>query len=146
MLRLVNKKLKMGFYMNKVHDISELSGAMLRALQSDVLPDLSLSEQELFEILGFENKDTFETYLSDAERESPLDINQNQFERLSLFIGIYRALKMSSPDHGDAVAHFFKQPNVDNPFDGHSALEFLLKNNSKQSLQLVRNYFESKCV
>jgi hypothetical protein len=104
--------------------------------------DLTIDEQT--ELLGGVKRRTFQEWKKRALNGEPVELSRDTLERLSLLLGIYKALKVIAPDSRmDVAKKWFNQPNTNPLFSGKSPKEFLLSIGTMESLYKVRRYLDT---
>lgn len=104
----------------------------------------NLTIDEQIELLGGVKKRTFQEWKKKAIQGKPVELSRDTMERLSLLLGIYKALKIIAPDaRMDVAKKWFNQPNTNILFSGKSPKEFLLSVGTMESLYKVRRYLDS---
>ena len=98
---------------------------------------LRLGQEEQRRLLGEVPRRTFQRWSSAAPEELTFD----QLERISLFLGIYKALQILFPiaERRDA---WLRAANEDQPFGGAAPLDYLLQG-SQQRLWEMRRYLDT---
>jgi hypothetical protein len=119
------------------HDLSGLSGAGLRAFIKIALA-WSLSIEEQIVLLGSPGRSTFFKWKGEPQSAR---LGRDTLERLSLILGIYKALQILLPDPQSADT-WIKRPNSAPPFGGRPALERMLAGNVSD-LIAVRQYLDA---
>ncbi|MEM5326496.1 MbcA/ParS/Xre antitoxin family protein [Paraburkholderia sp. JHI2823] len=117
--------------------LSEMSAAGLRAFFRIALAwDLSTDEQII--LLGSPGRSTFFKW-----KQSPQTarLGRDTLERLSLLLGIYKALQILLPQPASADT-WIKRPNSAPPFGGRRALDRMLAGNVSD-LVAVRQYLDA---
>lgn len=91
-------------------------------------------------LLGMDTESTFFNYKKD-----PLSarVNRDMLERLSYVLGIYKDLQILLTDETSCLT-WIKKSNSASPFNGRSALEFLLERGSIVDLHRVRQYLAAQ--
>jgi hypothetical protein len=116
---------------------SEMSAAGLRAFFKIALAwDLNVDEQIV--LLGSPGRSTFFKWKQTPESAR---LGRDTLERLSLLLGIYKALQILLPQPAAADA-WVKRPNSAPPFGGRRALDRMLAGNISD-LVAVRQYLDA---
>lgn len=103
-----------------------------------------LSIEEQVELLGGVKKRTFQEWKKKALEGEPVEISRDTMERLSLLLGIYKALKLIAPaDRMDAAKQWFNTANSNTLFGGTSPKELLMTVGTMESLYAVRRYLDA---
>lgn len=102
-----------------------------------------LSEEQASFLLGVSDAQTYKAFVKQVMGNKLIEINDNVEERLSLLLGIHRAIQMTSPKGNEHK--FFNTPIDTEPFNGASAKSFLLMNAEISDFIQVKRYFETKC-
>lgn len=100
----------------------------------------ALSNGQQMILLGMDTESTFFNYKKD-----PLSarVNRDMLERLSYVLGIYKDLQILLTDETSCLT-WIKKSNSASPFNGRSALEFLLERGSIVDLHRVRQYLAAQ--
>jgi hypothetical protein len=118
-------------------DLSDLSAAGLRAFIR-IAQDWALSTEEQITLLGEPGRSTFFKWKNEPQSAR---LGRDTLERLSLILGIYKALQILLPDP-HAADTWIKRPNSAPPFGGRPALERMLAGNVSD-LVAVRQYLDA---
>jgi hypothetical protein len=118
-------------------DLSELSSAGLRAF-FNIARDWSLSAEEQIILLGTPGRSTFFKWKAAPQTAR---LARDTLERLSLILGIYKALQILLPEP-NAADTWIKRPNTAPPFGGKPALDRMLAGNISD-LVAVRQYLDA---
>ncbi len=103
-----------------------------------------LTIDEQIELLGGIKKRTFQEWKRRALDGEGIELQRDTLERLSLLLGIYKSLKIISPNNRTDVAKaWFNAPNTNPLFDGLSPKEFILKVGTIEALYMVRRYLDA---
>nr|WP_293037971.1 MbcA/ParS/Xre antitoxin family protein [Paraburkholderia sp.] len=116
---------------------TEMSAAGLRAFFK-IAHDWDLSADEQIVLLGSPGRSTFFKWKQAPESAR---LNRDTLERLSLLLGIYKALQILLPQPSAADA-WVKRPNSAPPFGGRRALDRMLAGNISD-LVAVRQYLDA---
>jgi hypothetical protein len=116
---------------------ADMSAAGLRAF-FNIATDWNLSTEEQLVLLGSPGRSTFFNW-----KRSPASarLGRDTLERLSLLLGIYKALQILLPQP-TAADTWIKRPNSAPPFGGRSALDRMLAGNISD-LVAVRQYLDA---
>lgn len=117
--------------------LTEMSAAGLRAFFK-IARDWDLSAEEQIVLLGSPGRSTF--FKWKAEPQSAR-LGRDTLERLSLLLGIYKALQILLPQPA-AADGWIKRPNSAAPFGGRRALDRMLAGNISD-LVAVRQYLDA---
>lgn len=117
--------------------LTEMSAAGLRAFFR-IAGDWDLSVEEQIVLLGSPGRSTFFKW-----KQSPQSarLGRDTLERLSLLLGIYKALQILLPQPA-AADTWIKRPNSAPPFGGRRALDRMLAGNVSD-LVAVRQYLDA---
>ncbi len=117
--------------------LTEMSAAGLRAFFR-IASDWDLSAEEQIILLGSPGRSTFFKW-----KQSPQTarLGRDTLERLSLLLGIYKALQILLPQPTSADT-WIKRPNSAPPFGGRRALDRMLAGNVSD-LVAVRQYLDA---
>ncbi|MEN8503964.1 MbcA/ParS/Xre antitoxin family protein [Paraburkholderia sp. SIMBA_050] len=114
-----------------------MSAAGLRAF-FNIARDWNLSADEQIVLLGSPGRSTYFKWKSAPETAR---LGRDTLERLSLLLGIYKALQILLPQPSAADA-WIKRPNSAPPFGGRRALDRMLAGNISD-LVAVRQYLDA---
>lgn len=117
--------------------VTEMSAAGLRAF-FNIARDWDLTIDEQIVLLGSPGRSTFFKWKSDPQSAR---LGRDTLERLSLLLGIYKALQILLPQPASADA-WIKRPNSAPPFGGRRALDRMLAGNVSD-LVAVRQYLDA---
>jgi len=117
--------------------VTEMSAAGLRAFFT-IARDWDLSVDEQIVLLGSPGRSTFFKWKQDPQSAR---LGRDTLERLSLLLGIYKALQILLPQPASADA-WIKRPNSAPPFGGRRALDRMLAGNVSD-LVAVRQYLDA---
>ncbi|MDR5818450.1 MbcA/ParS/Xre antitoxin family protein [Caballeronia sp. LZ033] len=115
----------------------DLSAAGLRAF-INIARDWSLTAEEQIILLGSPGRSTYFKWKNAPESAR---LERDKLERLSLILGIYKALQILLPDPG-AADTWIRRPNTAPPFGGKPALDRMLAGNISDLLA-VRQYLDA---
>ncbi|WP_408146971.1 MbcA/ParS/Xre antitoxin family protein [Paraburkholderia strydomiana] len=114
-----------------------MSAAGLRAF-FNIARDWDLNADEQIVLLGSPGRSTFFKWKAAPETAR---LGRDTLERLSLLLGIYKALQILLPQPSAADA-WIKRPNSAPPFGGRRALDRMLAGNISD-LVAVRQYLDA---
>ncbi|HEX7937044.1 MAG TPA: MbcA/ParS/Xre antitoxin family protein [Paraburkholderia sp.] len=117
--------------------LAEMSAAGLRAFFK-IARDWDLSADEQIVLLGSPGRSTYFKWKSAPETAR---LARDTLERLSLVLGIYKALQILLPQPS-AADTWVKRPNSAPPFGGRRALDRMLAGNISD-LVAVRQYLDA---
>lgn len=117
--------------------LTEMSAAGLRTF-FNIARDWDLSADEQIVLLGSPGRSTFFKWKAAPETAR---VGRDTLERLSLLLGIYKALQILLPQPSTADA-WIKRPNSAAPFGGRRALDRMLAGNISD-LVAVRQYLDA---
>ena len=117
--------------------LTEMSAAGLRAFFK-IARDWDLSAEEQIVLLGSPGRSTFFKWKAEPQTAR---LGRDTLERLSLLLGIYKALQILLPQPA-AADGWIKRPNNAAPFGGRRALDRMLAGNISD-LVAVRQYLDA---
>ncbi|NPT39865.1 DUF2384 domain-containing protein [Paraburkholderia sp. 1N] len=117
--------------------LTEMSAAGLRAF-FNIARDWDLSTEEQIMLLGSPGRSTYFKWKSAPQTAR---LARDTLERLSLLLGIYKALQILLPQPS-AADTWIKRPNSAPPFGGRRALDRMLAGNISD-LVAVRQYLDA---
>ena len=117
--------------------LTEMSAAGLRAF-FNIARDWDLSAEEQIVLLGSPGRSTYFKWKAAPETAR---LGRDTLERLSLLLGIYKALQILLPQ-ASAADTWIKRPNSAPPFGGRRALDRMLAGNISD-LVAVRQYLDA---
>ncbi|MFM0736994.1 MbcA/ParS/Xre antitoxin family protein [Paraburkholderia xenovorans] len=117
--------------------LTEMSAAGLRAF-FNIARDWDLSAEEQIVLLGSPGRST---YFKWKQAPQTARLGRDTLERLSLLLGIYKALQILLPQPS-AADTWIKRPNSAAPFGGRRALDRMLAGNISD-LVAVRQYLDA---
>lgn len=104
--------------------------------------DLTIDDQ--IELLGGVKKRTFQDWKRKALGGETVELQRDTLERLSLLLGIYKALKLIAPaNRMDVAKIWFNTPNSHPLFSGLSPKDFMIRMGTMESLYAVRRYLDA---
>lgn len=115
---------------------AQMSAAGLRAF-FNIANDWDLSTDEQIVLLGSPGRSTFFKWKASPQTAR---LARDTLERLSLMLGIYKALQILLPP--EAADGWVKRPNDAAPFNGRRALDRMLAGNVSD-LVAVRQYLDA---
>ncbi len=115
---------------------NDMSTAAMRTYPN-IAQDWGLREQEAALLLGVPDS-TYRRWRNSPER-ARLDVNH--LERMSLILGIYKALQILLP-RNDAADSWLRRPNSNPQFGGHPPLE-RLRSGLVSDLYVVRQHLDA---
>jgi hypothetical protein len=116
---------------------AEMSAAGLRAFFK-IARDWDLSAEEQIVLLGSPGRST---YFKWKQAPETARLGRDTLERLSLLLGVYKALQILLPQPS-AADSWIKRPNSAPPFGGRRALDRMLAGNISD-LVAVRQYLDA---
>jgi len=117
-------------------DLERLSGPAIRAFFK-IAECWGLSGAEQQALLGGISRSTLQRW----KREQDAILSQDQLERVSYLLGIYKNLQILLPTTSDS---WVKRPNSDPHFEGRTALEVMVTG-GMTALRQVRLYLDAQC-
>ncbi len=117
--------------------VEQMSAAGLRAF-FNIARDWNLSTDEQLVLLGSPGRSTFFKWKASPQTAR---LTHDTLERLSLVLGIYKALQILLPQPA-AAESWVKRPNDAAPFNGKRALDRMLAGNVSD-LVAVRQYLDA---
>ncbi|WP_167039152.1 MULTISPECIES: MbcA/ParS/Xre antitoxin family protein [Burkholderiaceae] len=117
--------------------LTQMSAAGLRAF-FNIARDWDLNADEQIVLLGSPGRSTFFKWKASPETAR---LGRDTLERLSLLLGIYKALQILLPQPS-AADTWIKRPNSAPPFGGRRALDRMLAGNISD-LVAVRQYLDA---
>jgi hypothetical protein len=117
--------------------LTEMSAAGLRAFFK-IAGDWDLGTDEQIVLLGSPGRSTFFKWKAEPQTAR---LGRDTLERLSLLLGIYKALQILLPQPA-AADGWIKRPNGAAPFGGRRALDRMLAGNISD-LVAVRQYLDA---
>lgn len=104
----------------------------------------NLSVEEAADLLGGIPARTYHDLKRKAANGHPVNINRDMAERLSLFLGIWKALQIIVPSNRKDLAYaWFNQVNNGHVLMGKSIKDYLLERKSIEALYTVRRYLDA---
>ncbi|OLL27836.1 hypothetical protein BTH42_30505 [Burkholderia sp. SRS-W-2-2016] len=117
--------------------LTDMSAAGLRAF-FNIARDWDLNADEQIRLLGSPGRSTFFNWKKEPQAAR---LSRDTLERLSLLLGIYKALQILLPQPS-AADNWIKRPNSAPPFGGRRALDRMLAGNISD-LVAVRQYLDA---
>jgi hypothetical protein len=117
--------------------VADMSAAGLRAFFR-IAQDWTLSADEQIVLLGSPGRST---YFKWKQEPQSARLGRDTLERLSLILGIYKALQILLPQ-AEAADGWIKRANAAPPFGGRRALDRMLAGNVSD-LVAVRQYLDA---
>jgi hypothetical protein len=117
--------------------LTDMSAAGLRAFVK-IASDWDLSTDEQIILLGSPGRSTYFKWKAEPQTAR---LGRDTLERLSLLLGIYKALQILLPQPS-AADTWIKRPNSAPPFGGRRALDRMLAGNISD-LVAVRQYLDA---
>lgn len=104
--------------------------------------DWALTQDDVGNLLGGIPTRTYRDWLKKSQAETLEMLSRDVVERISLLLGIDKALALSAPEgfHND----FFIRPNTNPLFANTSIREYLLSNGSMLAMYNVRRYLNAQ--
>lgn len=104
----------------------------------------NLTDAEVATLLGAIPVETYRDMLQQAEHGEPIAMNADTIERLSLLLGMWKALQLLVPiGRQDLAFAWFNKPNSSPLLQDKSIKGYLLENNTLESFYTVRDYLNS---
>jgi hypothetical protein len=102
----------------------------------------ALSDEEVCQLLGGIPLSSWHEWKEMAKGKQQFELNQDVIDRLVLLLKIHESITMSAPS--GAIYDFFKKPINHPTFEGKSAKESLLLDNSMDNLNKIMLFFRSR--
>lgn len=103
-----------------------------------------LTAEEIADLLGGISVRSYHDHKRKALAEQPVNLSRDTLDRLSLLLGISKALQLIVPNGRDDLAYeWFKTPNNNPVFENQSIKKFLLERKSIEALYVVRRYLDA---
>tara|TARA_R110002033_G_scaffold125308_1_gene167239 strand:- start:24929 stop:25327 length:399 start_codon:yes stop_codon:yes gene_type:complete len=102
----------------------------------------TLSDEEVCQLLGGIPLSSWHEWKEMAKDKQQFELNQDVIDRLVLLLKIHESIAMSAPS--GAIFDFFKRPISHPTFEGKSAKESLLLDNSMDNLNKIMLFFRSR--
>lgn len=104
----------------------------------------NLTTEETAALLGGITVETYKDIQQRAESGLPIAMTPDTVERLSLLLGIWKALQLLAPiGRQDLAFAWFNKPNNSPLLQNMSIKDYLLENNTLESFDIVRGYLKS---
>lgn len=104
----------------------------------------NLTTEETAALLGGIEVETYKAMQQRAESGLPITMTPDTVERLSLLLGIWKALQLLVPhERPDLAFAWFNKPNSSPLLQDKSIKDYLLENNTLESFYTVRDYLNS---
>ena len=127
---------------NSINQINAAAIIWLEGKRSSKYWDLSLNQVST--LLGGVSPEKYKLWLKQALIENALELKIDIVDRLSLLLGIHKAIALSSPKGYEY--DFWSRP-INHPiFQGQSIKEKLITNPSILTFSSVRKYLEARCI
>lgn len=101
-----------------------------------------LSQEDMCTLMGGVTRNTYKTWVSKAQKGFPIKLSEDHLTRLSLLLGIHKALSLSSP--AGYEYDFFKRPVSHPMFNEKSARSTVLDDTNILNLYAVRSFFDAQ--
>lgn len=104
----------------------------------------NLTSEEIAALLGGIKVETYQDMRHRAASGLPITMTSDTVERLSLLLGIWKALQLLVPhERPDLALTWFNKPNSSPLLNGMSIKHYLLENNTLEGFYVVRDYLSS---
>jgi hypothetical protein len=104
----------------------------------------NLSVDEQAELLGGVPKRTYHEWKRRALAGEPVELSRDTLERLSLLLGIAKALQIIAPAERQELAYrWFTSPNQNPLFQGLSPKDYAITRGTMDALYTVRRYYDA---
>ena len=104
----------------------------------------NLSVEEQVELLGGVPKRTYHEWKRRALAGEPVELSRDTLERLSLLLGIAKALQIIAPAERQELAYrWFTSPNQNPLFQGLSPKDYAITRGTMDALYTVRRYYDA---
>lgn len=104
----------------------------------------NLGVEEQAELLGGVPKRTYHEWKRRALVGEPVELSRDTLERLSLLLGIAKALQIIAPAERTELAYrWFTSPNQNPLFQGLSPKDYAITRGSMEALYTVRRYYDA---
>jgi hypothetical protein len=104
----------------------------------------NLTIDEVTKLLGGISKRTYHDWKRKIAAGELIEFSRDTMERLSLLLGISKALQTIAPsNHSDLAFKWFYTPNVSTIFQGRSPKEYVISRGTVKSLYVVRRYLDA---
>jgi len=127
---------------NKNAEINAVALFWLEEKRKSKYWDLTLNQVSI--LLGGVSPETYKSWLKKASIENAVELNVDVIDRLSLLLGIHKAISLSSPQ---GYERNFWNMGINHPiFQGKSTKEALLEDPSVLTFSVVRKYLEARTL
>jgi hypothetical protein len=104
----------------------------------------NLTIDEVTEVLGGISKRTYHEWKRKIAAGELIELSRDTMERLSLLLGISKALQIIAPSNRSELAfNWFYTPNVSSVFQGQSPKDYIISRGTIESLYVVRRYLDA---
>jgi len=104
----------------------------------------NISHAEAAELLGGITVNKYNNLKRKAAAGLPIKVSRDILERLSLLLGIWKALQLVVPsDRQDLAYQWFNQPNTSHIFQKKSIKQYILDRQSMEALYVVKRYLDA---
>ncbi len=104
----------------------------------------NLAVDEQAELLGGVPKRTYHEWKRRALAGEPVELSRDTLERLSLLLGIAKALQIIAPaEHSELAYRWFTTPNQNSLFQGLSPKDYAIARGSIEALYTLRRYYDA---
>jgi len=104
----------------------------------------NLTAEEAAALLGEMEVETYKEMRQRAESDLSITMTPETIERLSLLLGIWKALQLSLPiGRQDLAFKWFNKPNSSPLLQNKSIKDYLLENNTLESFYVAKDYLNS---
>jgi hypothetical protein len=104
----------------------------------------NLTVEEVADLLGGIPTRSYHDLKRKALANQSINLSRDCLERISLLLGISKALQIVVPSGREDLAYaWFNQPNDHPIFDGRSVKKYLLERKSIEGLYTVRRYLDA---
>jgi hypothetical protein len=100
-----------------------------------------LSEPERLRILGLPSRSTFHGWVAKVRKGQEITLSVDELIRISLVLGIYKALKIIFARKEDAT-QWLRSANIGPTFGGQTPLA-MITSGTQDALMLVRRYLDA---
>lgn len=104
----------------------------------------NLAVDEQAELLGGVPKRTYHEWKRRALAGEPVELSRDTLERLSLLLGIAKAMQIIAPaERPDLAYRWFITPNQNPMFQGLSPKDYAIARGSIEALYTLRRYYDA---
>ena len=104
--------------------------------------DLTIDQQT--QLLGGVKRRTYQEWKRQALAGQPVELARDTMERLSLLLGLHKALRIIAPNQSKELAvKWFSEPNTSPIFGGLSIKDYLLTRGTMDALYTARRYLDA---